>query len=387
LANGANLASLGNEHVKNYINFPHMVEAARIVSKASTGKPPNCMQELYGSRAMDILWSSEEMMGGVEFDLPSLYDIKPGIRVTTFTTGPMFQDKLVEIFGRTVSDYSLEVANTMQQTLRNDYSSCIGVFDLYQRSAGTEWLVEMLELIDFLDPIADDHVLLVMLHNFWNTKINEFPNLNINRKLKRKLNSKKLSLNFISEISVTPIPQQPTTMTQTLTSSTAQQPATVAVPSTLLPLATVPLISTVSTLSTSVQSSTYHSEMSYELFYHIFLENYINSFHSKRFKEFMSVLVIDQSGTISWMEIEINAKWAILMYEEDCLTWDLGRLIRSLWSAELCLLYIKASMREIRQVTLIWLYNVGFQGPRKILSGLSKKVFDGQTINTCLKTP
>ena len=94
-----NLARLGNEHVADMFDFPALREAAITVTRRCTMQDPYPKQELYGSRALDAVFSPGGMSPQPLFSLNELYKTQTATRVTTFTTPAMFRDRLTEVFG------------------------------------------------------------------------------------------------------------------------------------------------------------------------------------------------------------------------------------------------------------------------------------------------
>ena len=94
-----NLARLGNEHVTDMFDFPALREAAITVTQRCTMQDPHPKQELYGSRALDVVFSPDGMTPLPLFNLNELFKTQVATRVTTFTTPAMFRDRLTEVFG------------------------------------------------------------------------------------------------------------------------------------------------------------------------------------------------------------------------------------------------------------------------------------------------
>ena len=110
-----NLARLGNEHVQKMFNFPALREAAIAVTKRCTMQEPFPKQELYGSRALDVVFSSGGMAPDSLFNLHELYQAEATTRISTFTTPAMFQNRLKELFGNL--DWNPEVTSKMRARL------------------------------------------------------------------------------------------------------------------------------------------------------------------------------------------------------------------------------------------------------------------------------
>lgn len=148
-----NLARLNNKYVLENYDFPKLRKAAIAVTHASTGNLPSPIEEVYGDSFFDVLWDASSAMSsstGNEFCVKGLFGItKQKIRISTFTTGEMFKTRLCDVFGD--QHYSLSVCNRMRETLHQDlldgkkynYQIMSGLFDLYRRSGGHEFLAEM----------------------------------------------------------------------------------------------------------------------------------------------------------------------------------------------------------------------------------------------------
>lgn len=172
-----NLARMGNKHVIEMFDFVALNKAAREITFISTKKIPHDKQELYGSRALDVLWSNG--MGKSSFDELKFFKGKSIIRVSTFTTPEMFTIHLSDVFGHSPSDWSIDITTKMQLTIREDllagysydYQFSPGLFDLYQRSGGIEFLDEMINKVnnDNRREISDNHALITELHEYFHS--------------------------------------------------------------------------------------------------------------------------------------------------------------------------------------------------------------------------
>ena len=69
--------------------------------------------------------------------------------------------------------------------------------------------------------------------------------------------------------------------------------------------------------------------MSPENFFNAFLAKFISTMKSKMFRKVMAVVDVDKSGTISWEEIAINAKWALYQHRDKVDSWDVDDLIKA----------------------------------------------------------
>lgn len=184
-----NLARIGNENVKSMFNFVELLKATKVVSEVSSKKPPHDRQELYGPRAFDTLW--EGGMGDETFrELKFFGNSKRIIRMTTVTSASSFKDHLEATFdikatewkvlkeGETkdpsfkyIADVVDEMKKVMFEDLNEgrsfDYQFSPGLFDLYQRAGGTEFLEKMEEKVNSDSAIQSDHPLILELKNYF----------------------------------------------------------------------------------------------------------------------------------------------------------------------------------------------------------------------------
>ena len=184
-----NLARIGNENVKSMFNFVELLKATKVVSEVSTNKPPHDRQELYGPRAFDTLW--EGGMGDETFrELGCFHTTMRIIRMTTVTSASSFKDHLEATFdikatewkvlkeGETkdptfkyIADVVVEMKRVMFEDLNEgrslDYQFSPGLFDLYQRAGGTEFLEKMEEKVNSDSTIESDHRLILELKNYF----------------------------------------------------------------------------------------------------------------------------------------------------------------------------------------------------------------------------
>jgi hypothetical protein len=92
----ANLHRLGNEHVARTYNLPAVRAAAVEVTRITTGRDPHEHEEVYGARAMDVVFDDD---GGMSFASQQLavaaaMGATVRNRVTTFTSSRMFVERM-----------------------------------------------------------------------------------------------------------------------------------------------------------------------------------------------------------------------------------------------------------------------------------------------------
>jgi hypothetical protein len=265
-----NLARYGNKHITQMVNFPRMYHAAKEICLITTGQEPHPKTELYGSRAMDILWN-QSIMPVSEFDLHLFFDVPSTIRITTFTTPEMFRQQLANTFGNHPEDWEFEIAESMRRQLHEDllsedkfdYQTPTGLYDLYVRAGGKKYLREMIETVlqhtknqskkksfsssavmDGGADIAEDHPLLVQLKHLYDLYASK------------------------------------------------------------------------------------DGRMTYKNFFYCFINRFISCFNfpCPKFNAVVQAIDVDQSGDIDWPEISVWAKWAIEEYKLTAENCDIDRL-------------------------------------------------------------
>jgi len=147
-----NLVRLGNPHVAGLFDLPRLCDLAVAVA-ALSGTPCSPNQELYGPRAHDLFFDPAAAMGLGAFDAPGLLGRARSTRISTFTTPGMFRAGLDEVFGR--RDWNPVVVEAMRVELHEDlvngkkltYQTPSGLFDLYDRAGGTDFLEDMAAVV------------------------------------------------------------------------------------------------------------------------------------------------------------------------------------------------------------------------------------------------
>ena len=137
-----NLVRLGNRKVLKKYNCVEMRNAARMVTKITTGKDPHPKQVLYGERALDMVFGFPLQVVR-EFDMAKFFGVKPLNRMNTLASPEMIRDRLVNVFGEH-DQFTLEIAGKMKETMLEDlrlgrkeeYMSDVGVALLFDRSGG-----------------------------------------------------------------------------------------------------------------------------------------------------------------------------------------------------------------------------------------------------------
>ena len=137
-----NLVRLGNKKVLKKFNCVEMRNAARAVTKITTGKDPHPKQVLYGERALDMVFGFPlEVVRA--FDMSKFFGVEPVNRMNTLASPEMIQDRLENVFGKS-THFTLEVAAEMKQKMLDDlrsgrkeeYMSAVGLAILFDRAGG-----------------------------------------------------------------------------------------------------------------------------------------------------------------------------------------------------------------------------------------------------------
>ena len=137
-----NLVRLGNKKVLKKFNCVEMRNAARAVTKITTGKDPHPKQVLYGERALDMVFGFPlEVVRA--FDMAKFFGVKPVNRMNTLASPEMIRDRLVNVFGES-SFFTLEIAAAMKEKMLEDlrssrkeeYMSGVGLAILFDRAGG-----------------------------------------------------------------------------------------------------------------------------------------------------------------------------------------------------------------------------------------------------------
>ena len=135
-----NLVRLGNEKVLKKYNCTEVRNAAREITRITTGKDPHPKQVVYGERAVDLVFG---FLGIGDFDLAKFFGVETPNRITTLATEDMIVDRLTKLFGPN-PQFTPEIAKAMKKTMIDDltanrkeeYMSKVGISILFDRSGG-----------------------------------------------------------------------------------------------------------------------------------------------------------------------------------------------------------------------------------------------------------
>ena len=142
-----NLVRMGNTKVLEQYNCTYLQQAAREVTKITTGNDPNPKQVVYGERALDMSFDLGNIAGGFvrkgEFDIAAFFGETPPTRISTHTPSSMIMKRLTELFGENPQfneATSMKMKEVMLEDLRTnrkeEYMSAAGLAVLFDRSGG-----------------------------------------------------------------------------------------------------------------------------------------------------------------------------------------------------------------------------------------------------------
>lgn len=143
----ANLVRLGNKDAESRFHLGNLRKGAIKATQIVTGNMPHPMTELYGSRALDKVFETDDLEAQVTDVLHiSHFGEKEHIRITSMAQKTMMASALSERFGPP-PDGSEWDSNTLGRMislmnqdllhgLKFDYDSSLGLFALYRRCGG-----------------------------------------------------------------------------------------------------------------------------------------------------------------------------------------------------------------------------------------------------------
>jgi hypothetical protein len=159
-----NLHRLGNAYVQERFNMPALRTAAIRMTQLTTGADPHPMTELYGARALDIVFDGA--MGG-ENPMLEVLGVVPQVRITTMATEEMYGNKLTQCFGP--GDWPAGLLKRMRERVfadlaagrKEEYDSAPGFFTLYERCGGM--VTPAITAAVAADTSLDHHAMIVAL--------------------------------------------------------------------------------------------------------------------------------------------------------------------------------------------------------------------------------
>ena len=135
-----NLIRLGNTKILGKYNCLQLRNAAKEVTRITTGKPPHPKQVLYGERATDLVFG---FLGVGDFDLAEFFGVETPNRMTSLVTTDMICDHLEHCFGKDPQfneDMAMKMKELILKDLRSgrkeEYNSAAGLALLFDRAGG-----------------------------------------------------------------------------------------------------------------------------------------------------------------------------------------------------------------------------------------------------------
>ena len=170
-----NMVRLGNKKVLKNFNCLEMRNAARAVTKVTTGMDPHPKQVLYGDRALDMVFGFP-LQFVREFDMAKFFDVKPVVRMNTLVGTEMIRDRLIEVFGWSKA-FTLEIAAEMKEKMLDDlregrkeeYMSEVGLALLFDRAGGklTEKMSDVIASVKIENYRHEE--LIAQIRKLWDT--------------------------------------------------------------------------------------------------------------------------------------------------------------------------------------------------------------------------
>ena len=170
-----NLVRLGNKKVLEKFNCLEMRNAARAVTKVTTGMDPPPKQVLYGDRALDMVFGFP-LQFVREFDMAKFFDVKPVVRMNTLVGTEMIRDRLIEVFGWSKA-FTLQIADEMKEKMLEDlregrkeeYMSEVGLALLFDRAGGklTEKMSDVIASVETENYRHEE--LIAQIRKLWDT--------------------------------------------------------------------------------------------------------------------------------------------------------------------------------------------------------------------------
>lgn len=155
-----NLVRLGNKKILQNYNCVAMREAAREVTRITTGGDPAPRQVLYGERALDMVFGFPVQVVR-DFDMSTFFGTKAVKRITTLASAEMICDKLEEEFGPH-KQFTLSIGQEMKEMILSDlregrkeeYTSKVGLALLFDRAGGklTETMRDIIAKVEISNP-------------------------------------------------------------------------------------------------------------------------------------------------------------------------------------------------------------------------------------------
>ncbi|XP_065897224.1 uncharacterized protein [Dysidea avara] len=135
-----NLIRLGNTKVLENYNCVELRNAAKEVTRITTGREPHPKQVLYGERATDLVFG---FLGIGDFDMAKFFGCEAPNRITTLATTDMIVDRMENLYGKS-PHFTEEIAMKMKEQMlldvrngrKEEYNSTAGLALLFDRAGG-----------------------------------------------------------------------------------------------------------------------------------------------------------------------------------------------------------------------------------------------------------
>ncbi|XP_065892202.1 uncharacterized protein [Dysidea avara] len=135
-----NLIRLGNTKVLENYNCTELRNAAKEVTRITTGREPHPKQVLYGERATDLVFG---FLGIGDFDMAKFFGCEAPNRITTLATTDMIIDRMEHLYDKS-PHFTEEIAMKMKEQMlldvrngrKEEYNSAAGLAILFDRSGG-----------------------------------------------------------------------------------------------------------------------------------------------------------------------------------------------------------------------------------------------------------
>ena len=142
-------------------NCAQLINAAKEITRITTGKPPHPKQVLYGERAKDSVF---DFIGVRDFNLAG---VETPNGITTLATMDIIIDRLENLFGKN-PQFNEAITQQMKELMLTDlrsgrkeeYNSAAGLADLFDR-AGGKLTGKMSDVISYVELKSEYHKLLI----------------------------------------------------------------------------------------------------------------------------------------------------------------------------------------------------------------------------------
>lgn len=305
-----NLFRMGNPFVSSRFHIGRLCQAAAKATKIITGGPVAMRQEIYGPRCVSIM-QDKRLLSDVADDTRKtlIFDDEADYRNDPLLSMVPEESDLSEQMELTFGEreYDIMVLSNMRRLLlldtkhkrKCDYYSSIGLFTLYERAGGDEYLDEMAEIIIHDESYAefDNHPLLLQLYAYFR--------------------------NFgDSKFSTTRAGGETGDMNDDFDDASSSDGE---------------VDFSFQNFSNPMLGLTHEAfedeQVSYRAFFDAFASNFIPHMATREFKDLVLLLDASKSDSITWNQIKLRARWALAEFplERDC--WTLEEFIHTIMTA------------------------------------------------------